>query len=126
MMYIARKRKMTLIVLFLMASTLIYPISVPIALAQSSKGILTGTVTDPAGAVVAGAIVKITNTATGTSRETTTTGDGNYRLDAVDPGNYNVVVTTSGFKTITVNNLTIAAGQASTSDFKLEVGTQGE
>jgi hypothetical protein len=117
---------MTLIVLFLMASTLIYPLAIPLALAQSSKGILTGTVTDPAGAVVAGATVKITNTATGTSRETTSTGDGNYRLDAVDPGNYNVVVTTAGFKTITLNNITIAAGQASTSDFKLEIGTQGE
>jgi outer membrane receptor protein involved in Fe transport len=126
MNYIARKRKMLTLVIFLMASTLIYPITAPLALAQSSKGILTGTVTDPTGAVIAGANVKITNTATGTVRETDTTGEGNYRIDAVDPGVYNVVVTTSGFKTITLNNIQVAAGQASTSDFKLEVGTQGE
>ena len=126
MNYIARKRKMLTLIIFLMASTLLYPITAPLALAQSSKGILTGTVTDPTGAVVAGANVKITNTATGTVRETETTGEGNYRIDAVDPGVYNVVVTTSGFKTVTLNNVQVAAGQASTSDFKLEVGTQGE
>jgi hypothetical protein len=126
MNYIARKRKMLTLVIFLMASALIFPITAPLALAQSSKGILTGTVTDPSGAVVAAANVKITNTATGTVRETETTGEGNYRIDAVDPGVYNIVVTTSGFKTVTLNNVQIAAGQASTSDFKLEVGTQGE
>src|SRR5205085_4375695 len=57
MNYIARKRKMLTLVIFLMASTLLSPITASLALAQSSKGILTGTVTDPTGAVVAGANV---------------------------------------------------------------------
>src|SRR6185295_6193080 len=124
--HVARTRKTALFVIILMASTLICPISGPIAIAQSSKGILTGTVSDPAGAVVAGATVKITNTATGTVRETTTTEEGNYRIDAVDPGTYNAQVTTSGFKTVTRDNISIAAGQASTSDFQLEICAPGE
>jgi hypothetical protein len=120
------KRERAVFAIALMAFMLICPTSGRIALAQSSKGILVGTITDPDGAVVSGATVKITNTATGTARETTTTDEGNYRLDAVDPGTYSAEVTSSGFKTIMRTNITIAAGQATTSDFKLEVGSQGE
>ncbi len=123
MQYTARKTASAITFLIL---ALILPTLTPLALAQSSKGILTGTVTDPTGAVVVAATVKITNIATGTVRETQTTGEGNYRLDAVDLGNYNVEVTASGFKTVTLTNVPIAAGQASTSDFTLEVGAQGE
>lgn len=124
--HIARSKKASLLLVFLMASTLICPISGQIARAQSSKGILAGTVTDSAGAVVAGATVKITNTATGTFRETTTTGEGNYRLDAVDPGIYEAQVSSSGFRSLSRSRIIIAAGQASTSDFSLEVGSPGE
>lgn len=121
-----RKRKIAIFTLFLIASTFILPLELPIALAQSSKGILTGTLTDPSGAVVSGGTVKVTNTATGAVRETVSTGDGTYRIDAVDPGNYNVEVIAGGFKSITLTNVTISAGQSSTSDFKLEIGAQGE
>lgn len=121
-----RRKRAASLVIVLMISTLIGPATGQIALAQSSKGILVGTVTDPAGAVISGATVKITNTATGTSRETKTTDEGNYRLDAVDPGVYDAEVTSAGFKTSTQTKILIAAGQASTSDFKLEVGATGE
>src|ERR1051325_536644 len=126
MSFLVSKRKLGFLSLLLILATFIAPMATPIALAQSSKGILTGTVTDPSGAVVSGATIRMTNNATGTVRETVSTGDGSYRLDAVDPGNYKVEVTVSGFKTITLNDVPIAAGQASTSDFKLEIGTQGE
>jgi hypothetical protein len=126
MSFLVSKRKPGFISLLLILATFIVPMATPIALAQSSKGILTGTVTDPSGAVVSGATIRMTNSATGTVRETVSTGDGSYRLDAVDPGNYKVEVTVGGFKSVTLNDVPIAAGQASTSDFKLEIGTQGE
>lgn len=126
MIELRRKRKIAIIAVFLMASTFMLPSALPIALAQSSKGILTGTITDPSGAVVSGVTVKITNVATGVARETVSTNDGSYRIEAVDPGTYNVDVTAGGFKTVTLTNVPVSAGQASTSDFKLEVGGQGE
>jgi outer membrane receptor protein involved in Fe transport len=126
MLYSMSKQKLGFMSLLLILSTFIVPMATPVALAQSSKGILTGTVTDPSGAVVSGATIRMTNTATGVTRETVSTGDGSYRLDAVEPGNYTVEVVAGGFKTVTLNNVPIAAGQASTSDFKLEIGAQGE
>ncbi|MFY9608246.1 MAG: carboxypeptidase regulatory-like domain-containing protein [Blastocatellia bacterium] len=94
--------------------------------AQSSKGIVVGTINDPAGAVVAGATVKITNTATNVSRETLTSSEGNFRVDAVDPGVYTIEIKAAGFKTITLENVTVVAAQATTTDAQLEVGAQSE
>jgi hypothetical protein len=95
-------------------------------LAQSSKGIIVGTINDPNGAVVAGATVKITNRATNVSRETLTMSEGNFRVDAVDPGEYTIEIKAAGFKTITLENVTVVAAQATTTDATLEVGAQSE
>ena len=65
--------------------------------AQTSKGFVVGNVTDPNGAAVTGATVRVTNVATGTARQTVTQGDGSYRLDAVDPGTYKLEISSSGF-----------------------------
>jgi len=67
------------------------------AIAQTSRGTLTGTVTDSSGAVVSNATVKITEKATGVTRQTTTNGAGIYRFDAVDLGSYTVAVQAPGF-----------------------------
>src|SRR5919206_4757664 len=74
---------------------------VPSTMGQTSKGFVVGTIADPNGAAVPAATVKITNTATGATRETTTQEDGSYRFDAVDPGTYRLEVTATGFKTAT-------------------------
>jgi hypothetical protein len=125
-MYRLRKtRRLTSAVIFLLVIPLALPIA-PLAMAQSSKGILVGTVTDPTGAVISGASVKITNTATGVVRETVALEDGNFRLDAVDPGTYKVEVSASGFKTVDRDGVIVAAGQSSTEDFNLEVGATTE
>ena len=47
---------------------------------QSDRGTITGTVTDPSGAVVSNAKITATNGSTGAVRETTTSGEGNYTL----------------------------------------------
>ena len=56
-----------------------------ISLAQTSKGTIVGTVLDPNGAAVSGATIKLTNTETGVSRDVSTTSEGTYRFEAVDP-----------------------------------------
>src|SRR5579864_4442624 len=72
------------------------------ALAQNDRAGITGRVVDSTGAVVSGATVKITNTATGQGVDLTTNADGNYIEPAVlQPGPYKVEVSRAGFKTVT-------------------------
>ena len=96
------------------------------AFAQTSKGFFVGNVADQNGAVVAGAVVKITNANTGVTRVVTSTEDGSFRFDAIDPGTYRIEISQQGFKTITREGLIIAAAQTTTANFLLEVGTQTE
>jgi outer membrane receptor protein involved in Fe transport len=104
---------------------LILLVLVHVAVGQTSKGFVVGTVTDPNGAAVAGATIKATNTATGTSRETISQDDGNYRFDAVDPGTYKLEVTATGFKSAT-RDVVVAAAQTAEALFPLEVGNPAE
>src|SRR5215213_11054366 len=60
------------------------------ALAQNNKGTIVGTVTDPNGALVAGAKITVINTATGDTREATTNEDGTYTVPNLEPGRYRV------------------------------------
>ena len=90
------------------------------AFAQTSKGFFVGNVSDQNGAVVSGATIKITNTNTGVARVTTSTDDGSFRFDAIDPGTYRIEISQPGFKTITRDGLIISANQTTTANFMLE------
>src|SRR5215831_17129290 len=68
-----------------------------LALAQSDRGTITGTVADPAGAVVAGAPVEVRNTQTGAIYQVATSSTGNYVVQ-VPTGAYELSVTVMGFK----------------------------
>src|SRR6266704_4386036 len=59
---------------------------------QTVQGVITGTVTDPTGAVVPNAMVTITNVGTNISQTTTTGSDGSYRFPLVPPGTYTIAV----------------------------------
>jgi uncharacterized surface anchored protein len=61
--------------------------------AQTFRGAINGTVTDPSGAVVAGASVKATNTGTGIAQTTTTTGDGEFSFQDLPLGTYKISTT---------------------------------
>jgi hypothetical protein len=67
--------------------------------AQTFRGTILGTVTDPSGAVVAGAKVTVKNVGTGLERTTETSADGSYALPELPIGTYTVTVTLTGFQT---------------------------
>ena len=96
------------------------------ALAQTSKGFVIGNITDPNDAAITGAVIKITNNTTGISRETVSSEDGGFRLDAVDPGSYRLEVVQSGFKTVTRDHVIVTAAQTTDVHLQLEVGAQME
>jgi hypothetical protein len=98
---------------------------VPVTLGQTSKGFVVGTINDPNGAAVPGATIKVTNTASGVSRETRSQDDGTYSFDAVDPGTYKLEVTATGFKTAT-RDVIVAAAQSAEASIGLEVGNAAE
>src|SRR5271167_4961009 len=78
---------------------------------QAGTGTITGTVTDPAGAVVAGAAVEIKNTETGVIYPAVTTTTGVYSANNLPIGSYSVTVTVSGFKKFTRTGISVAATQ---------------
>jgi Carboxypeptidase regulatory-like domain/TonB dependent receptor-like, beta-barrel len=92
------------------------------AAAQIQNGQFTGTVTDPTGAVVSGAKVTATNTATSLSVSATTNSSGSYTLKELPPGSYNITVGATGFRNFTTKGVTLNAGTVSRVDAKLELG----
>ncbi len=66
--------------------------------AQQNYGKILGTVTDPGGAVIPGAKVTVTNTATSVSHDAITDKDGFYQVLSLPIGNYAVTVEKTGFK----------------------------
>ncbi len=89
---------------------------------QTFRGAINGTVADPSGAMVAGASVKATNVGTGTTLSTTTTSDGQFAFQDIPLGTYRIVVSASGFSTMTTENVVVNAGTPYTLSVKLKVG----
>ena len=90
--------------------------------AQTSQGILAGVVRDPTGAVLANAKVTVTNEATKEVRITPTKGDGSYRLDAIPPGQYTIVVEQNGFETRKATGVVVNPSVVSSYDAVLSIG----
>ena len=88
-------------------------------------GIL-GLVTDPSGAVIAGAAVTVTNTATGVRRLAATAPDGKYEIRYLVPGQYTVEITSAGFRPARASNLSIQINQQVRLDFSMQVGEVAE
>src|SRR6478672_4696763 len=89
---------------------------------QVLKGSISGTVTDPQGAVVSGAQVKATNTATGAPLTTTTDGSGLFHFNLIPIGEYKVEVSATGFKTAVQNNILVTSRDSNLGAIKLTVG----
>src|SRR5947209_7239911 len=91
--------------------------------AQQPNATLTGVVTNPNGALIPGAIVTATNTATGTTRETTTNGEGLYVLSNLSPGGYEIRVKATGFDE-KVTAVQLQVGQSVTTDLALGISVK--
>ena len=88
----------------------------------SATGRVSGTITDSSGAVVPAAAVNLIDTATGSSRPTTTNDSGFYIFTIVNPGTYNVEITKQGFKKTLVTKQVVDVGTQLTVNAVLEVG----
>jgi hypothetical protein len=95
-----------------------------LAQAQTSRGSVMGTVTDPSGGVVAGASVELLLAATGIRRLATTNSAGIYRFEAVDLGSYQLKLAHAGFNSLSASGLAVEANRAAIMDFKLELGSE--
>jgi len=95
-------------------------------LAQTDRGTITGTVSDPAGAVVANAPIEVKNTQTGAAYQAATSDTGNYTLPQMPVGVYEITVTVAGFKKFIRQNVTVQATQTVRIDATLEVGSAAE
>src|ERR1043165_1873179 len=100
-------------------------VSVTIYSQGTNLGTIRGTVTDPNGAVIPNAAVKVTDQTTGISRDVTTDSDGNYEVAALKPGIYKISVTATGFKT-TEMGAVLKGSDVVRADIRSEVGTQSE
>jgi len=92
--------------------------------AQTFRGAINGTVTDPSGAVVPGAQVKATEKSTGIDHSTLSTSDGQFAFQDIPVGTYTVVITAMGFPVLTVDNLLVTQGAIYTLPVKLTMSQQ--
>jgi hypothetical protein len=89
--------------------------------AQTFRGAINGTVTDPSGSVVPNAQVKATEKATNAERVTLTTSDGLFAFQDLPIGSYKVSVTVTGFPALTVDNVPVSQGATYTLSINLKI-----
>lgn len=113
-MRIANVRTLTLLVCLAGVTTCLQ--------AQTITGSITGTVSDPAGAVVTNARVTATNVATNITTETRTNETGVYSLRFLNVGDYTVAVSADGFKRSSMGPFKLEVNQVARVDVRLEIG----
>ena len=87
---------------------------------------LTVRITDPSGAVIPGAAVTVTNTDTGTSRETMSSMEGYCTVPLLEPGRYRVDVVSQGFRPASRIDIVLQVGQRARVNLELELGERAE
>src|SRR5437867_1869275 len=97
-----------------------------VALAQSDRGSITGTVSDPAGAVVANATIQIRNVENGAIYQAGTSATGNYTLAQLPAGQYELSTAVTGFKNYTRQGIRVNVAETYRVDVTLEVGSNTE
>ncbi len=106
-------------------TTLAFLLAAP-AIAQNSSGIISGRITDPAGAVVPNAHIVVTHVPTNVDWASESNTDGIYRIPGLPDGPYKLVVTATGFKKYVREGFSLRIGENLDVDLKLEVGAINE
>jgi Carboxypeptidase regulatory-like domain len=88
-----------------------------------ATGTILGTVTDSTGAIVPGAKVTVTNTATNAAFQTVSSSSGDYNAPSLNPGVYKVTVVAPGFQKSVTNTITLTVDQKIRVDVSLKPGT---
>ncbi|HEX8559221.1 MAG TPA: TonB-dependent receptor [Pyrinomonadaceae bacterium] len=102
---------------------LCFAFGAPHVMAQSTtQGAIGGTVKDPQGAVVPNAPVTVRNEETNREFTATTDDEGRFRVVQLDPGNYSVVISASGFAGYTQQQVVVEVGRVTPLDISLAVG----
>jgi len=96
--------------------------ALPMWAQSTATGTVAGTVTDPSGALVAGATVTLTDPTTSSSRTTTTNETGRYVFANVPPGTYTLSIAKQGFATTKAPDVSVRVGTATTMNISLPVG----
>ena len=112
-------KKWVLSILFVLAS-------LSIVTAQTPTGRLIGVVSSPDGGVLPNATVEVKFNQTGKSQTITTDGDGAFAFSQLEPGEYTVTITSTGFKTLVANQVKIDIGRDYNLIRSLEVGNISE
>ncbi len=94
-----------------------------VAFSQEFRGTLSGLITDPASALVAGATVTVTEIHTGTKSQTVSDSSGKYTVPFLLPGDYDISVKAQGFKEFVRKSVHAGAGDHIAIDLPLEVGS---
>ncbi len=113
--------KRTFFTFFAMLLILLFTLN---AKAQTFRGAINGTVTDPSGASVPNAHVKATENATGVAHEAISTSDGLFAFQDLDIGTYTVTVTAAGFPTLVIDKILVQQGAIYTLSAKLTLSQQ--
>ena len=109
----------------LLAAFLVLAVS-GVAWSQTVQGVITGTITDPTGAVVPNATVTITNAGTNISQTTTTGTEGEYRFPLVPPGSYTITVKAANFAEVRTSGMVVEASQTIPFNVRLQLAKATE
>src|SRR5262245_29221314 len=120
---VARKeKKMSRSLRYTITGLVFCSLAVSVGRSQSTFGSITGTVTDPASALVPDAEVEVINEGTGATRRVTTGAAGVFNVPNLDLGTYRVRVTGTGFNTYERAGLNLTANQIINLDIQLTLG----
>lgn len=104
----------------------IFFFSASLLYSQVDTGSISGTVTDPSGAVVKGANVRLLNEGTSAELTTAANDDGVYTFSPVRIGNYTLTASSQGFQTTKQTHVTVNVGAALLVNFSLKPGAVSE
>ena len=89
-------------------------------------GAIGGTITDPAAATLGGAVVKVTDAATGNTRTARTNDHGAFLVTLLQPGQYTLEVTKDGFKVASSPDVTVVVAETTVENIRMEIGAVSE